>query len=88
MLHQTDLSTATPTQILGKINPHEMYMHINDKDGSSSKNKDLALKANQEKKAKTKILVEEEISSDDDLDDINIALMVKKTTKMLKKLNR
>jgi hypothetical protein len=87
MLHQMDLSTATPTQILGKVNAHEMYMHINDKDGSSSKKKDLALKANQEKKGKTKVLVEEESASDDDID-VNIVLMVKKTTKMLKKLNR
>lgn len=62
-------------------------MHINDKDGSSSKKKDLALKARQEKKGKTKVLVEEESSSDDGLD-TNIALMVRKTTKMLKKLNR
>jgi hypothetical protein len=76
-----------PTQILGKINAHEMYMHINDKDESSSKRKDLALKANQEKKGKTKMQIEEESSSDDDLD-AYIALMVKKTTKMLKKLNR
>jgi hypothetical protein len=66
---------------LGKVNAHEMYMHINDKDGSSSKKKDLALKASQEKKGKTKIQVEEESSSDDDLD-TNIALMVRKTTKM------
>jgi hypothetical protein len=86
VLHQMDLSSATPTQILEKINAHEMYMHINDKDGSSSKKKDLALKANQEKKGKNKILVEEDNSSDDDLD-VNIDLMVKKTTKMLKKLN-
>ena len=28
MRHQGDLSTAMPTQILGKINAHEMYMHI------------------------------------------------------------
>jgi hypothetical protein len=54
MLHQMDRSVATPTQILGKINAHKMYMHINDKDGSSSKRKDLALKANQEKKEKLK----------------------------------
>jgi hypothetical protein len=45
VLHQMGLSITTPTQILGKINAHEMYMHINDKDGSSSKRKDLALKA-------------------------------------------
>jgi hypothetical protein len=64
VLHQMDLSTATPTQILGKINAHEMYMHMSDKDGSSSKKKDLALKASQEKKGKTKVLVKEEYSSD------------------------
>ena len=52
VLHQGDLSTATPTQILGKINAHEMYMHITPQDGSSStkkKDKDLAFKASQEK---------------------------------------
>jgi hypothetical protein len=64
-----------------------MYMHINDKDGSSSKRKDLALKANQEKKGNAKMQIEEESSRDDDLD-ANIALMVRKATKMLKKLNR
>jgi hypothetical protein len=75
VLHQMDLSITTPTQILGKINAHEIYMHINDKDGSSSKRKDLALKASQEKNGKAKIQVEEKSSSDDDLD-TNIALMV------------
>ena len=51
VLHQGDLSTATPTQILGKINAHEMYMHITPQDGSSSmtKDKDLAFKPSQEK---------------------------------------
>jgi hypothetical protein len=49
--------------------------------------KDSALKANQEKKGKAKVQIEEESSSDDSLD-ANIALMVRKTTKMLKKLNR
>jgi hypothetical protein len=39
------------------------------------------------KKRKAKVQIEEESSSDDDLD-ANIALMVRKTTKMLKKLNR
>jgi hypothetical protein len=28
MLHQVDLFTTTPTQILGEINAHEMSMHI------------------------------------------------------------
>jgi hypothetical protein len=63
-----------------------MYVHINDMDGTFSKRKDLALKSNQEKKGKAKVQIEEESSSDDDLD-ANIALMVRKTTKMLKKLN-
>ena len=52
MLHQGDLSAATLTQILGKINAHEMYMHITPQDGPSStkkKDKDLAFMASQEK---------------------------------------
>jgi hypothetical protein len=43
----------------------------------SSKKKDLTLKTSQEKNDKTKILVEEESSNDDDLN-ANIALMVKR----------
>ena len=87
VLHQGDLSTATPTQILGKINAHEMYMHIIPQDGSSStKNKDLAFKACQEKKGKAR--VEHESSSDDEIDDASLALMVRRTAKMLKKLNK
>ena len=53
VLHQGDLSSATPTQILRKINAHEMYMHITPQDGSSStkkKDKDLAFKASHDKK--------------------------------------
>jgi Holliday junction resolvasome RuvABC DNA-binding subunit len=60
VLHQMDLSITTPTQILGKRNAHEMYMHTNDKDVSSSKRKDLAFKASQEKKGKAKMQVEED----------------------------
>ena len=88
VLHQGDLSTATPTQILRKINAHEMYMHITPQDGSSStkkKDKDLAFKASQEK---GKARLEYESSSDDEFDDASLALMVKKTAKMLKKLNK
>ena len=88
VLHQGDLSTATPTQILGKINAHEIYMHITPQDGSFStkkKEKNLAFKASQEK---GKGRLEYESSSDDEVDDESLALMVKKTTKMLKKLNK
>jgi hypothetical protein len=51
VLHQSDLSAVTPTQVFGKINAHEMYMHITPEEGSSSsKKKDLAFKASHEKK--------------------------------------
>ena len=39
VLHQGDLFIATPTQILEKINAHEMYMHITPQDGSTSTKK-------------------------------------------------
>jgi len=55
VLHQGDLSTTTSTSILGKINAHEMYMHMNPQDSSSSarkEKKDLALKASHKSKAK------------------------------------
>jgi hypothetical protein len=53
VLHQSDLSTATPTQVLRKINAHKMYMHISLEEGSSSsKKKDLTFKARHDKKKK------------------------------------
>ena len=77
VLHQGDLPTMTPTQILGKINAHEMYMHITPQDGSSStKKKDLAFKASQEKKGKAR--VDHDSSSDDEIDDASLALMVRR----------
>ena len=69
-------------------NAHEMYMHITPQDGSSStkkKEKDLAFKASQEK---GKARLEYESSSDDEIDDASLALMVRRTAKMLKKLNK
>jgi hypothetical protein len=53
MLYQV-LFTTTPTQILGNIKEHKMYMHINIQDGSYSKKKDLGLKAKMRRKAKQK----------------------------------
>ena len=76
VLHQGDLSTATPTQILGKINAHEMYIHIIPQDGSSStkkKDKDLAFKASQEK---GKARIEYESSSDEKIDDASLKALV------------
>jgi hypothetical protein len=87
VLHQGDLSTTTPTKILGKINAHEMYIHITPQEGSSSsKKKDLAFKASHEKRSEEKIA--HDSLSDDEVDDASLALMVRKTTKMLKKLNK
>jgi hypothetical protein len=90
VLHQSDISTATPTLVLGKINAHEMYMHITSEEGSSSsKKKDLAFKASHDKKKKkSQAMIVQESSSDDDIDDASLALMVRKTTKILKKLNK
>jgi hypothetical protein len=90
VLHQSDLSTATPTQVLKKINAHEMYMHITPKEGSSSsKKKDLAFEASHDKKKKKRqAMIVQESSSESDIDDASLALMVRKTTKMLNKLNK
>jgi hypothetical protein len=90
VVHQSDLSTATPTQVLGKINTHEMYMHITPEEGlSSSKKKDLAFKASHDKKKKKgQAMIMQESSSESDIDDASLALIVRKTTKILKKLNK
>jgi hypothetical protein len=87
VLHQGDLSTVTPTQFLGKINSHEMYMHITPEESSSStKKKDLAFKASQDRRGKEKL--SRDSSSDDEIDDVTLALMVRRTTKLLKKLHK
>jgi hypothetical protein len=90
VLHPSDISTTTPTQVLGKINAHEMYMHITPEEGSSSfKKKDLAFKASHDKKKKkSQAMIVHETSSESNIDDASLALIVKKTTKMLKKLNK
>jgi hypothetical protein len=90
VLHQSDLSTAKLTQVLGKINAHEMYMHITlEEVSSSSKKKDLTFKASHDKKKKkSQAMIVHESSSVSDIDDASLALMVRKTTKMLKKLNK
>ena len=64
-----------------------MYMHITPQDGSSStKKKDFAFKASQEKRGKAK--VDHDTLSDDEIDYASLALMVRRTAKMLKKLNK
>ena len=75
-LHQTDLSKATPSGVLGKINAHEMYMNITPDAEPSSKKKDIALKASSSKDKKStskKIIVvdtkEDDKQEEDDSDD-------------------
>jgi len=46
----------------------------------------LAFKASQEKRGKAK--VDQDSSSDDEIDDASLALIVRRTAKMLKKLNK
>jgi hypothetical protein len=64
-----------------------MYMHITPEQSSqSTKKKDLAFKASQERRGKEK--VSHDSSSDDEIDDVSLALMVRRTTKMMNKLNK
>ena len=53
---------------------------------SSSKKKDLAFKARQEKMSKEKVALDS--SSDNEVGDASLVLMVRRTTKMLKKQNK
>ena len=46
----------------------------------------MAFKANQEKRGKEK--VDHDSTSDDEIDDASLTLMVRRTAKMLKKLNK
>jgi hypothetical protein len=68
VLHQSDLSTATPTQVLEKICAHKMYMHTTPEEGSSSsKKKYLAFKASHDnKKKKSQAMIVQENSSDEE----------------------
>ena len=94
MLHNENLSNATPSSVLGKITAHEMYMDFNfDEGSSSSKNKDLALKASMKKeKAKKKVIVEKSKAQDDDEDEESdneeIALLVRRAANTLNRLGK
>jgi hypothetical protein len=89
VVHQVNLSTTIPTQISEKINAHEMYMHITPHDAYSfNKKKDLAFEANQYKKGKCKIKEDLDSSSEEEGGDIKISLIMKKTTKILKTINK
>jgi hypothetical protein len=74
---------------LGKIGAYEINKHNTPLDGSSyNKKKDLALKASQENKGKSKVKNVIESSSNDESGDAKIVFMVRNTTKMLKSLSK
>ena len=93
-LHQTDLSKATPSGVLGKINAHEMYMKITPDTEPPSKKKDIALKAtsSKEKKSITKKIIvvdnKEDDEQEEDDSDEEVALLVRKVTRALGRLDK
>ena len=93
-LHQTDLSTATLSGMLGKINAHEMYMKITPDVEPPSKKKDLALKTSSSKEKKSTpekhIVVEtiEEEEEEEEDSDEEVALLVRKVTSALGRLDK
>lgn len=65
-----------------------MYIDVNDHDGSSNMEKNLALKTNHEKKGTVKVQEDTESSRNGEVNDVNLALMVNNTTNMLNNLNK
>jgi len=96
LLYEKDLSTLEVSEVVGKIRSHEMFL-LGEIDPPQAK-KDLALKAKSEHKSKKKNKgkAPSPSSSDDeaseessDVDgDIELALLMRKTTKMMSRLNK
>lgn len=88
LLHQVNISVTTLiTQIRVKINVREMYMHIAPQYSSSCNNKKyFEFKANQMKKGKHN--QGRRNLSEKECDDVSIALIVRKTTKVVKMFNK
>jgi len=88
-LHQGDFTNETPANVLRKINSHEMYMEINpDESSTSSKEKNLALKATQKKTTNKKIILVNTSEDDKEESDKDLALLVRRAISALKKLNK
>ena len=96
LLYEKDLSTLRVSEVVGKIRSHEIFV-LDEIDPPQAK-KDLALKAKSEHKSKkkNKSKAPSPSSSDDeaseessDVDrDIELALIMRKTTKMMSRLNK
>lgn len=87
VINNGDLEDMTTVKLLGKITQHEMFEY-GDLDDSSSKKKAIAFKASQDKKKKAKCESSDGEEGDDDDSDNEMALLMRKTTRMLKKLNK
>ena len=96
MLYEKDLETLEVSEVVGKIRSHEMFL-LGEIDPPQA-TKDLALKAKSEHKSKNKNKgkAPSPSSSDDeaseessDVDgDIELALLMRKTSKIMSRLNK
>jgi hypothetical protein len=99
LLFEKDFTTLTITEVVNKIRSHEMFM-MDDMESStshSSAKKDLALKASEKIKSK-KIYAkplsssseseDKSDSSEAESDDAKLALLMKRTTRMLSKIGK
>jgi hypothetical protein len=99
LLFEKDFSTLTITEVMNKIHSHEMFMmeDMESSTSNSSAKKDLALKASDKIKSK-KINAKppssssesegKSYSSEVESDDAMLALLMKRTTRMLSKIGK
>jgi hypothetical protein len=98
LLFKKDFTTLTITEVVNKIRSHEMFM-MEDMESStshSSAKKDLALKASEKIKSKktnakppsSSESEDKSDSSEAESDDAKLALLMKRTTRMLSKIGK
>jgi hypothetical protein len=99
LLFENDFSTLTITGVVNKIRSHEMFMmeEVESSTSNSSAKKDFALKASEKiksKKTNAKLPSSssegegKSDSSEVESDDANLALLMKRTTRMLSKIGK
>ena len=96
LLYEKDLATLEVGEVIGKIRSHEMFL-MGEVDPPNAK-KDLALKAKSDHKSKkkNKCKAPSQSSSDDEASknssdedgDVELALLMRKTSKMMSRLNK
>jgi hypothetical protein len=99
LLFEKDFSTLTITEVVNRIHSHEMFMmeDVELSASNSSTKKDLALKASEKIKSKKTNAKPPSSSSESEgksdsseveSDDVKLALLMKRTTKMLSKTGK